>query len=99
MIQDLEQDFHGEDLVLRILVVSRKISQICHDGEPQAFHHAQLDLLISWCGQLWLRIWTMGWICLALLEVGRDAVLGWIVTHLFEVTLVEVGALLVDEVV
>ena len=41
----------------------------------------------------------MGWICLALLEVGRDAVLGWIVTHLFEVTLVEVGALLVDEVV
>ena len=34
MIQDLEQDFHGEDLVLRILVVSRKISQIRHDGEP-----------------------------------------------------------------
>ena len=99
MLEHLEQNVHRKDLVFRVLVVHGKVCQIRHDREPQALHDTQFNLLAARRRHLGLGIVPVGGLCLAFLCVGCYAILGRVVAHLLDVSLIKVRALLVDEMV
>jgi len=87
LLEDLEENVEGFALVL-VLLVQRQVRQIGQNREPEAFLHAEIELL--------LRRLCAAFRLLRCLP-GAKAVLGRIVAHVLQVSLVEVSSLLRDE--